>query len=69
MSGTFCPGDPLIVAEIPFNRIHRGDVVLFRSMDADGEPEQVVHRSATGPRRRACSLPRGKERMANKRLT
>jgi signal peptidase I len=44
MTGTFRPGDALIVADMSIDSVHRGDVVLFRSMDADGEPEQVVHR-------------------------
>jgi signal peptidase I len=44
MAGTFRPGDALIVADVSIDSVHRGDVVLFRSMDADGEPEQVVHR-------------------------
>jgi hypothetical protein len=44
MSGTFRPGDYLVIAPMSPERVKAGDVILFDGMDADGNPDVIVHR-------------------------
>jgi len=43
MKGTFKPGDRLTIEAIPFSRIHKGDLIIFRKT-INGKTEFVVHR-------------------------
>lgn len=44
MLGTFRPGDYLTLESVPINDIRPGDVVVYRGLDHEGEPGEVVHR-------------------------
>lgn len=43
MHGTFKPGDKLTVEKVPFDRIKKGDLVVFRR-NAGKESDFIVHR-------------------------
>jgi hypothetical protein len=44
MSGTFRPGDMLVVREVAFNAVRPGDVVAFRAPDEYAGDQLIVHR-------------------------
>jgi len=44
MLGTFRPGDYLTLESVAFDSIRPGDVVVFRGVNQEGEPDQIVHR-------------------------
>jgi len=44
MLGTFRPGDYLTLEAVPIAAIRPGDVVVYRGVDREGEPDEVVHR-------------------------
>jgi hypothetical protein len=44
MLGTFLPGDYLTMEFVSIREIRPGDVVIFRVLDEDGEPNDLVHR-------------------------
>jgi signal peptidase I len=44
MLGTFHPGDYLTIEPVPINSIRPGDVVIYRGVNHEGEPGEVVHR-------------------------
>jgi signal peptidase I len=44
MLGTFRPGDCLTVESVSITDIRPGDVVVYRGVNREGEPDEVVHR-------------------------
>jgi hypothetical protein len=44
MVGTFHPGDYLIIAPVSPESVNAGDVIVFDGVNADGDPEVIVHR-------------------------
>lgn len=50
MKGTFKPGDKLIIEKVPFERIKKGDVLIFKKTRED-DSDFIVHRvAAISPR-------------------
>ncbi len=44
MEGTFCVGDGLTVESVSLAELHLGDVVIYRTLNGQGETVELVHR-------------------------
>jgi len=44
MSGTFRPGDCLIIGAVTLNELQAGDIVIYRAANHESEADELVHR-------------------------